>query len=132
MQITTFLMFEGKAESAMNFYMSIFDNSEIVSIRRYGAEGPGPEGTVQHAKFLLNGQEFMCIDSFIKHEFTFTPSMSLFVTCHTEEEIDRLYASLSENGGVLMPLAAYPGLEKFGWVADQFGVSWQISLVKNG
>ncbi|ARU59866.1 hypothetical protein CBW65_01440 [Tumebacillus avium] len=128
MQITTFLMFEGQAEEAMKFYMSIFDNSEIVNISRYGAEGPGPVGTVQHAAFTLNGQEFMCIDSFVNHEFTFTPSISLYVTCDTEEQIDLVFGKLAENGNVLMPLGAYPFSEKFGWVADRFGVTWQLTL----
>lgn len=130
MHITTFLMFEGKAEEAMNFYMSIFDKSEIVSISRYGAEGPGAEGTVEHATFTLNGQEFMCIDSFVHHDFSFTPAMSLYVTCDTEEQIDRAYEKLSENGTVLMPLGAYPFSEKFSWVSDQFGVTWQLTLAK--
>jgi len=67
-------------------------------------------------------------DSNIKHDFTFTPSVSLFVTCETEEEIDRLFAGLSEGGQVLMPLAQYPFSPKFAWVQDRFGLSWQLSL----
>lgn len=130
MQITTFFMFEGKAEEAMNYYTSIFDNSEILSISRYGANEAGPEGTVLHATFSLNGQEFMCIDSFVKHDFSFTPSISLYVTCDTEEEIDRAFEKLSQDGNVLMPLAAYPFSEKFAWVADKFGVTWQLTLAK--
>lgn len=130
MQITTFFMFEGKAEEAMNFYTSIFENSEILSISRYGANEAGPEGTVHHATFSLNGQEFMCIDSFVKHDFSFTPSISLYVTCETEEEIDRTFEKLSQDGNVLMPLAAYPFSEKFAWVADKFGVTWQLTLAK--
>ena len=129
-QITTFLMFEGKAEEAMNLYLSLFKQSEIRSITRYGANVTGAEGTVQQAVFALNGQEFMCIDSSIQHQFTFTPSMSLFVTCAAEEEIDQLYIGLSQGGEVLMPLAPYPFSEKYGWVSDKFGVSWQLSLVK--
>lgn len=70
----------------------------------------------------------MCIDSSIKHEFTFTPAISLYVTCDTEEEIDEAFEKLSEDGGVLMPLAAYPFSEKFGWVADKYGVTWQLNL----
>lgn len=130
-KITTFFMFDGKAEEAMNFYTSLFDRSEIISITRYGANEAGKEGSVLHATFTLNGQEFMCIDSSITHDFTFTPSMSLYVTCDTEAEIERLYEKLSEDGTVLMPLAAYPFSEKFGWVADRFGVSWQLTLVKS-
>lgn len=127
-KITTFLMFEGQAEAAMNFYMSLFKESEIVSIQRYGAEGPGPEGTIVHAIFTLAGQQFMCIDSPAKHGFTFTPSMSLFVETESEAEIDMLFAKLSEGGKVLMPLDAYPFAKKFAWCEDRFGVSWQIRL----
>lgn len=129
-KIAPFLMFEGRAEEAIHFYMSLFADSEIVAIQRYGAEGPGPEGTVVHATFTLNGQTFMAIDSFVNHAFTFTPAMSLYVSCETEAEIDRLFAALSEGGSVMMPLAAYPFSEKFGWLADRFGVSWQLTLAK--
>ena len=127
-QITTFLMFEGKAEEAMNFYTSLFPNSKVLAISRFGASEEGPEGTVRHATFSLNGQEFMCIDSYVEHGFTFTPSISFYVTCATEQEIDRLFEKLSEGGGVMMPLAAYPFSPKFAWVADRFGVSWQLTL----
>lgn len=127
-KITTFLMFEGKAEEAMNFYLSLFKNSEILTISRYGANEPGAEGTVLNATFSLNGQQFMCIDSSIKHEFSFTPAISLFVTCETEEEVDQLFEKLSEGGNVYMPLASYPFSEKFGWVGDKYGVTWQLTL----
>jgi predicted 3-demethylubiquinone-9 3-methyltransferase (glyoxalase superfamily) len=131
-KITTFLMFSGKAEEAMNFYTSLFDSSEIVSISRYGANEAGAEGTVLHATFSLKGQVFMCIDSSVKHEFTFTPAISLYVACDTEDEIDRVFQSLSQEGSILMPLAVYPFSEKFGWVADKYGVSWQLNLEKKG
>ena len=127
-KITTFLMFEGNAEAAMSFYMSLFPGSKIVSIRRYGAEGPGPEGSVVHAVFSLNGQEFMCIDSPAKHGFTFTPAISLFVTCGSAAEVDSLFGKLSEGGQVLMPLDVYPFAQRYGWCNDRFGVSWQISF----
>lgn len=130
-KITTFLMFQNdNAEEAMNFYISLFDNSKILSISHYGANGPGKEGTVIHATFLLNGQEYMCIDSVVKHEFNFTPSMSLYVTCDTKEKADNLFEKLSEGGQILMPLSDYPFSEKFGWVNDKYGVSWQIALEK--
>ncbi|MBD1382951.1 VOC family protein [Metabacillus arenae] len=128
-KITTFLMFEGKAEEAMNYYTSLFEDSEITSISRYGANEAGKEGTVIQATFSIKGQEFMCIDSYVKHEFSFTPSISLYVTCDTEEEIDRLFESLSQGGGVLMPLEAYPFSKKFCWIVDKFGVSWQLTLL---
>lgn len=127
-KITTFLMFEGKAEEAMNFYTTVFDNSEIISISRYGANEAGAEGTVMHAAFSLNGQQFMCIDSHVKHNFTFTPSISLYVTCDSSDEVERLFITLAQNGTVLMPLATYPFSERFGWVTDKFGVSWQLTL----
>lgn len=127
-KITTFLMFEGNAEEAMTFYLSLFEDVEIISITRHGADGPGAEGSVQHASFSLAGQRFMCIDSPAKHEFTFTPSMSLFVQCADEAEIDRLYAALAEQGAALMPLGDYGFSAKFGWVNDRFGVSWQLNL----
>lgn len=130
-KIKTFFMFEGRAEEAMNFYTSLFDQSEIISIQRYGANETGPEGTVMKATFSIKGQQFMCIDSGVNHGFTFTPSISLFVTCDTEEEIDQVFESLSLEGSILMPLAAYPFSEKFGWVSDKFGVSWQLSLEKS-
>jgi predicted 3-demethylubiquinone-9 3-methyltransferase (glyoxalase superfamily) len=127
-KIMTFLMFEGRAEEAMNFYISLFKDSEIVNIVRYGPNEAGPEGSVLNAVFTLNGQAYMCIDSYMQHQFTFTPAISLFVTCETEAEIDQLFARLSQGGEILMPLDAYPFSQKFGWTADRFGVSWQLSL----
>ncbi|HWE70451.1 MAG TPA: VOC family protein [Acidimicrobiales bacterium] len=127
-KISTFLMFEGKAEEALSFYTSLFDDGEVVSITRYEAGQTGVEGTVQHATFSLAGQTFMCSDSYVSHGFTFTPSMSLYVQCAAEEEIDRLYAALAEQGDALMPLGSYGFGTKFGWVNDRFGVSWQLNL----
>jgi predicted 3-demethylubiquinone-9 3-methyltransferase (glyoxalase superfamily) len=80
------------------------------------------------AVFTLAGQRLMCSDSFVQHQFSFTPSVSLFVDCADEAELDRLYAALSEKGGVLMPLGEYGFSRKFGWVNDRFGVSWQVNL----
>jgi predicted 3-demethylubiquinone-9 3-methyltransferase (glyoxalase superfamily) len=127
-KINTFLMFEGRAEEAMTFYTSLFADSGIVSLSRYGDEGPGAPGSVVHAVFSLAGQTFMCIDSYVNHAFGFTPATSLWVTCDTEAEIDRLFAALSEGGQVLMPLDAYPFSPRYGWLNDRFGVSWQLSL----
>lgn len=127
-KITTFLMFSGNAEEAMNFYTSIFDDSEILSITRYGANQAGREGTVVHAKFTLMGQEFMCIDSNIEHPFTFTPAISLYITCENEAEINQIYEGLSQDGKILMPLAAYPFSEKYCWIQDKYGITWQLNL----
>jgi len=128
-KITTFLMFEGRAEEAMNYYTALFEQAEIVSLTRYGPDQAGAEGSVQHAIFSLYGQEFMCIDSNQQHEFTFTPAISLYVNSETEAEIDKLFEKLSNGGQVLMPLDRYPFSEKFAWIADKFGVSWQLNLV---
>jgi len=127
-KIVNFLMFTGEAEEAMNFYMSLFPSSKIISISRYGAEGPGAEGTVMHAAFLLNDQQFMCIDSYVKHAFDFTPSMSLYVNCESDAEIESLFKSLIEGGAVLMPLGEYPFSKKYAWITDRFGVAWQLNL----
>lgn len=127
-KITPFLMFEGQAEEAINFYMSIFNDSEIIRLARYEAGEPGKEGEVSQAVFSINGQEFICTDTFVQHAFTFTPSISLFVECDSEEEINDAYTKLADGGELLMPLDSYPFSKKFGWVQDKFGVSWQLIL----
>ena len=127
-KITTFLMFEGVAEEAMNFYVSLFGGSEIQRIERYGPGEQGAEGTVKQAAFTLAGRDFLCIDSPAKHGFTFTPSISLFVDCESETELDAAFDRLSAGGFVLMPVANYGFSKRFGWVSDRFGVSWQLNL----
>ncbi|MHB0886581.1 MAG: VOC family protein [Bacillota bacterium] len=129
--ITPFLMFVGRAEEAMTYYTSMFERSEILHIQRYGPNEAGPEGSVVQATFSLSGQVFRCIDSGVKHAFSFTPAISFFVTCDTEAEIDRLFERLSQDGQVFMPLGTYPFSPKFAWVGDKFGVSWQLSLDKD-
>ena len=126
--ISTFLMFEGNAEEAMDFYLASFPGSSVEHITRYGEEGPGKKGSVMHAAFTLAGQPFMCIDSPAKHAFNFTPSMSLYVALESPAEVDRLYARLSEGGQTLMPLDAYPFNPRFAWINDKFGVSWQLAV----
>jgi predicted 3-demethylubiquinone-9 3-methyltransferase (glyoxalase superfamily) len=131
-RFTTCLMFvgmqHGKAEEAMNLYSSLFDNSGIVEIERYGAGEEEREGTVKRAIFSLDGHEFMALDSGRPHPFTFTPAMSLFVECRSEDEIDRLYGVLTEGGDTPMPLDDYGFSRKFGWIQDRYGVSWQLNL----
>ncbi|MEV4754926.1 VOC family protein [Micromonospora sp. NPDC049559] len=127
-KVTTFLMFEGRAEEAMTFYTSLFDDSEVLAVSRYGPGEEGVEGSVRHATFTLAGQQFMCIDSSVSHGFTFTPAMSLYVRCDSESELDRRYAALVEKGQELMPLGSYGFSAKFGWLVDRFGVSWQLNL----
>lgn len=127
-RVTPFLMFEGRAEEAMGFYLSLFDDARVEAVQHYGPEGPGPEGTVMHATFNLGGQRFFCIDSHVQHAFTFTPAISLHVVCANDREIDALFAALSDGGEVLMPLGEYPFSRRYGWVQDRFGVSWQLDL----
>jgi predicted 3-demethylubiquinone-9 3-methyltransferase (glyoxalase superfamily) len=126
--LTPFLMFEGRAEEAVNFYLSVFESSELHSLTRYGPGEAGAEGSVAMAEFSLNGQKLMCIDSSVHHDFGFTPAISLFVNCRSDEEIELLFQALSQNAKVLMPLADHGFSRKFGWTNDRFGVSWQLNL----
>jgi predicted 3-demethylubiquinone-9 3-methyltransferase (glyoxalase superfamily) len=129
MRATPFLMFQdGKAEAAMRFYVSLFDDGEIVDIKRYGAEGPGAEGTILKAAFHVAGLDVFCIDSPVKHQFEFTPSFSFFIDCKTEQEFDKLVAAIGADGVTLMPPGDYGFSRKFAWLSDRFGVSWQLNL----
>jgi len=118
--ITPSLMFVGanygKAEEAMNFYVSQFKNSRIINLERYVPGEPEPVGTVKHATFSLNGEEFMAMDSNGVHPFTFTPAISFFTNCATQEEVDELWDNLSQDGEK----------SRCGWLADKYGISWQI------
>ena len=113
-KITPFLWFDGKAEEAMNFYISIFKNSKILSVTRYGEAGPGPKGTVMTAKFALNGQEFVALNG--GPQFTFTEAISFVVNCETQQEVDELWEKLSEGGQK----------SRCGWLKDKYGLSWQV------
>ena len=113
-KITPFLWFDGKAEEAMNFYVSIFKNSKVVSVARYGDAGPGPKGTVMSATFQLEGQEFYALNG--GPQYKFTPAISLFISCKTQEEVDELWEKLSEGGRT----------DQCGWLQDKFGLSWQV------
>lgn len=128
-QIATFFTFQKEdAEEAMNFYIELFDNSEIVSLKRWGKEAPGKEGTIMHATFRLNGKLFMCSDSPPIHAWTFTPAVSNYVECEDNKQLERLFSELSKNGEVMMPLNNYGFSQKFGFVQDRFGISWQLNL----
>lgn len=127
-RVQPFLMFEGKAEEAMNFYVSLFPDAKINEIHRYGPNQSGKEGSVMRASFTIAGQSLLCIDSAISHGFTFTPALSLFVDCESEAQIERLTSALSEGGNVLMSLNNYGFSRQFAWVSDRFGVSWQLNL----
>ncbi len=126
--VRPFLMFQGNADKALNFYLSLFPDARILELVRYPAGGPAPEGSIMKATFTLAGQTILCTDSFVKHEFTFTPATSFFVSCSGEDELRRLAAALGENGAVLMPLDNYGFSRMFTWVNDRFGVSWQLNL----
>jgi len=126
--IRPFLMFEGKAEEAMQFYVSLFPDARIINITRYGPGQAGAEGSVMVASFSVAGQTVMCIDSPVKHAFSFTPAFSLFVQCDSAEEVDRLCAALLVGGAALMPVGNYGFSRRFAWVNDRFGVSWQLNL----
>jgi predicted 3-demethylubiquinone-9 3-methyltransferase (glyoxalase superfamily) len=113
-KITTFLTYDGRAEEAVNLYTSLFARSKIVRTSRYGDAGPGPKGSVMSIVFELDGQTFYALNG--GSSFTFAPGISLFVSCETQEELDRLWSTLSEGGKKI----------QCGWLVDRFGVSWQI------
>ena len=119
-KITPFLWFDNQAEEAINFYVSVFNDAKMVHANR------DPDGNLFTATFQLEGQEFMALNG--GPQFHFTPAVSFFVTCETAVAVDELWQKLSEAGSILMPLDTYPFSEKFGWVADKYGVSWQINL----
>ena len=113
-KIIPFLWFDHQAEEAMNFYVSIFKNSKVGQVTRYGDAGPGPKGTVMSATFELDGEHFYALNG--GPQFTFSPAISFFVNCETQEEVDELWEKLSEGGGT----------HQCGWLHDKFGVTWQI------
>ncbi len=119
----------GKAEEAINYYVSLFPSSEVKNIERWKANEPGGvEGLVKHALFTLAGKEYMASENQMDHKFSFTPAISIYVNCDNEEELDLLFEKLSDSGQVMMPLDSYGFSKKFGWTADKFGVSWQLNL----
>jgi len=113
-KITTFLWFDGNAEEAANHYTSIFKNSKILSVARYGEAGPLPKGTVMTVTFQLEGQEFIALNG--GPHFKFTEAISLLVNCDTQKEVDELWSKLSAGGEE----------GQCGWLKDKFGLSWQI------
>ena len=113
-KITPFLWFDGNAEEAVNFYVSVFKNSKVVRLTRCGDAGPGPKGTVMSATFQLDGQEFFALNG--GPQFKFTPAISFFVNCETQQEVDELWDKLSAGGRT----------DRCGWLQDKFGLSWQI------
>jgi predicted 3-demethylubiquinone-9 3-methyltransferase (glyoxalase superfamily) len=119
-KITPFLWFDGKAEEAVNLYISLFKNSKIISATRYGPKGPGPKGSVMSMTFQLEGLQFHALNG--GPMYSFSPAISLFVDCDTQVEVDRLWEKLSEGGEK----------QKCGWLKDKYGLSWQIIPVVLG
>ena len=113
-KITPFLWFDGNAEEAANHYISIFKNSQMGKISRYGDAGPGPKGSAMSVTFQIEGQEFFALNG--GPQFKFTPAISFFVNCETQKEVDELWEKLSAGGRT----------DRCGWLQDKFGVSWQI------
>jgi predicted 3-demethylubiquinone-9 3-methyltransferase (glyoxalase superfamily) len=113
-KIAPFLWFNGQAEEAMHFYVSIFKNSKAISVTRYGEAGPGPKGTVMSATFQLEGQTFYALNG--GPQYSFTPAISLFVNCETQAEVDELWEKLLQGGRP----------NRCGWLQDKYGLSWQI------
>jgi predicted 3-demethylubiquinone-9 3-methyltransferase (glyoxalase superfamily) len=124
--ISTFLMFEGRAEEAMMFYIDLF-KGKLTAIQRYDPAQTG-KSAIKVATFTLCGQTFMCSDSAVKHTFTFTPSTSIFVECDDEMELASAFHRLADGGQILMPLDDHGFSKKFAWVQDRYGVSWQLNL----
>ncbi len=114
-KITPFLWFNGQAEEAMNFYVSLFKNSKVLGVSRYGEGMPFPAGTVMTATFELDGQRITALNG--GPQYTFNEAISFFVDCESQAEVDDLWAKLTANGGEEGPC---------GWLKDKFGLSWQI------
>ena len=125
-QINPCLWFDNQAEEAAQFYASLFPNSRVYEAAPYPEGGPGEPGTPMLVEFDLAGQRFIGLNG--GPQFQFTPAISFTVACDSEEEIDHLFARLLDGGEALMPLQAYPFAEKYGWVNDRYGVSWQLGL----
>ena len=113
-KITPFLWFDDNAQEAANFYTSIFKNSKIGSVSRYGEAGPGPKGSVMSVTFQLEGQEFIALNG--GPHFKFSPAISFLVDCRTQEEVDQLWEKLSAGGKTM----------QCGWLDDKYGVTWQV------
>lgn len=126
---TPFLMFTGEAREAIDFYMATFDGATIETIEPYGEGEQMPAGAIKQAVIAIAGQPIRAFDSPPVHAFTFTPSQSFFVECSSEAELRSLAAALSDGGAVMMPPDSYGFSSLYCWVADRFGVPWQLNLV---
>ncbi len=126
-RVATHLMFSGDASAALDLYAATFPRFTIERLERYGPNDPG-EGMIKRADASLGGHSLIVIDSPVRHAFTFTPAVSIFVECDTLAALDATFASLSAGGQVLMALDNYGFSRRFGWCTDRFGVSWQLNL----
>ena len=126
--IRPFLMFQGRAMEAIALYTAVLPGARVESLDRYGAEGPGPEGTVRQAVLRIADQTVILMDSFVTHAFGFTPAVSFFIESGSRAEVERVHAALAEGGEILMPPGDYGFGPLFSWVNDRFGVSWQLNL----
>lgn len=113
-KITPFLWFDGRAEEAANFYTSVFKNANITEVMRYGDAGPGPKGSVMSATFELDGNTFIALNG--GPQFQFSPAISFFILCDSQDEVDHFWEKLSEGGKKI----------QCGWLTDKFGVTWQV------
>jgi predicted 3-demethylubiquinone-9 3-methyltransferase (glyoxalase superfamily) len=120
----------GKAEEAMNLYVSLFEDSRVLHVERFRDDEE--QSGVKYGRFVLAGREFAAMDSGLAHAFTFTPATSLVVEFDDERKLDEAFAALSDGGFVLMPLDEYDFSAKFGWTSDRYGVSWQLKLGQTG
>jgi predicted 3-demethylubiquinone-9 3-methyltransferase (glyoxalase superfamily) len=130
--VATHLMFTGEASAALAFYASVFAEFRVERMDCYGAGEAGPPGSVRRADVVFGEHRIIAIDSPVKHAFTFTPSISLFVDCDSAAALDAAFAQLAHGGQVFMPIANYGFSERFGWCSDRFGVSWQLNLPGSG
>lgn len=121
-------MFQGDAQQAVDLYLSIFKDFTVRIIERYGKDEPVAKGAFKVAKASLAGHEFIIFDSPPMHDFSFTPSISITVDFDIADELETAFARLSEGGKVMMPLDDYGFSKRYSWIADRFGVSWQLNL----
>ncbi len=126
--VTPFLMFQGNGREALDFYAATFPGAQVEGLQLYGPGEPSPEGTIRSAVLIVGGQRLRLFDSPPVHAFTFTPAISFFLDCESEDQLRRLAAALEDGGSALMPLGNYGFSQLFGWVQDRFGVSWQLNL----
>lgn len=126
--VLPFLMFQGEASVALDFYLSVFPDGRIDELDRYGRGEAGAEGTIRRARFTLGDQSILCTDSAVTHDFGFTPAISFLIECTSEQQVRDLARRLADGGFELMPVGQYGFSRLFAWVQDRFGLNWQCNL----